>query len=92
MAKKHPSVEKRARQNVLRNQRNIAVRSALRTTVKKVVTALAARAPDTAQAELPRAVRALGKAASKGVIHKNQAARKISRLTRRVHALAATNT
>jgi small subunit ribosomal protein S20 len=90
MAKKHPSVEKRARQNVQRNQRNTMLRSALRTTVKKVTTALEAGDIDTARAELPRAVRALGKATSKGVIHRNQAARKISRLTRRVNALAAT--
>ena len=90
MAKKHPSVIKRARQNIQRNQRNTMIRSALRTTVKKVVTALNADDIDTARAELPRAVRALGKAKSKGVIHSNQAARKISRLTRRVNALGST--
>lgn len=90
MAKKHPSVIKRARQNIQRNQRNTMLRSALRTTVKKVVTALNADDFDTARAELSRAVRALGKAKSKGVIHRNQAARKISRLTRRVNALAPT--
>ena len=89
MAKKHPSVIKRARQNVQRNQRNTMLRSALRTTVKKVVTALNADDIDIARAELSRAVRALGKAKSKGVIHRNQAARKISRLTRRVNALAS---
>jgi small subunit ribosomal protein S20 len=90
MAKKHPSVIKRARQNIQRNQRNTMLRSALRTTVKKVVTALNADDFDTARAELSRAVRALGKAKSKGVIHRNLAARKISRLTRRVNALAPT--
>jgi small subunit ribosomal protein S20 len=90
MAKRHPSVEKRARQNVQRNQRNSRLRSSLRTTVKKVVVALEAGDLDTARTELPRAVRALGKAKSKGVIHRNHAARKISRLTRHVNALAAT--
>jgi small subunit ribosomal protein S20 len=90
MAKKHPSVVKRARQNIQRNQRNTMLRSALRTTVKKVITALNADDSDTARAELSRAVRALGKAKSKGVIHRNQAARKISRLTRRVNALVPT--
>lgn len=89
MATKHPSVEKRARQNVRRNARNTALRSALRTTVKKVVVALETGDAETAQAELPHAVRALGKATSKGVIHKNLASRRISRLTRRVNALAA---
>ncbi|MGQ4806833.1 30S ribosomal protein S20 [Candidatus Entotheonellaceae bacterium PAL068K] len=90
MAMKHPSVEKRARQNVLRNRRNTMIRSALRTAVKKVNVALDRGDSDLARAELPRAVRALGKASSKGVIHSNQASRKISRLTRRVNALAAT--
>ncbi len=90
MARRHPSVEKRARQNVQRNSRNTMLRSALRTAVKKVSTALDRGDVDLACVELPRAVRALGVASSKGVIHKNQASRKISRLTRRVNALAAT--
>jgi small subunit ribosomal protein S20 len=90
MATKHPSVRKRARQNVRRNQRNSRLRSALRTTVKKVTAALETGDAPTAQAELPQAVRALGKATTKGIVHKNYAARRISRLTRRVNALAAT--
>jgi small subunit ribosomal protein S20 len=44
---------------------------------------------NAAQTELPKAVRALGKAHSKGVIHKNHASRKISRLTRKVNTLVA---
>ena len=66
------------------------LRSALRTTVKKVVVALDTGDVEAAQAELPKAVRALGKATSKGVIHRNHAARKISRLTRKVNALVTT--
>jgi small subunit ribosomal protein S20 len=92
MAQRHPSVLKRARQNVKRNKRNTIIRSSLRTTVKKVVTAIEARDAERAHTELPQAVRALDKAASKGVIHRNQAARKISRLTCRVQALTATDT
>jgi small subunit ribosomal protein S20 len=65
------------------------LRSALRTAVKKVVVAVEAHNVGTAQEELPKAVRALGKATSKGIIHKNAAARKISRLTRHVNALTA---
>jgi small subunit ribosomal protein S20 len=91
MAQKHPSVLKRARQNVKRNRRNTIVRSSLRTTVKKVVSAIETGDAERARTELPQAVRALDKAASKGVIHHNQASRKISRLTRRVQALAATD-
>ena len=90
MAQRHASVQKRARQNERRNQRNTMLRSALRTTVKKVAVALDTGDVEAAQAELPKAVRALGKATSKGVIHRNHAARKISRLTRKVNALVTT--
>lgn len=89
MAQRHASAQKRARQNIERNQRNSMLRSALRTAVKKVVTAVDSRNVEAAQTELPKAIRALGKATSKGIIHKNAAARKISRLTRHVNALVA---
>jgi small subunit ribosomal protein S20 len=75
---------------VQRNERNAALRSALRTAVKKVIVAVEHADVPAARAELPQAVRALGKATTKGIIHKNYAARKISRLTRKVNALEAT--
>ena len=90
MANRHPSAIKRARQNVQRNLRNSALRSALRTAVKKVTVAIEQADAAAAQAELSHAVRALGKATTKGIIHKNYAARKISRLTLKVNALVAT--
>jgi small subunit ribosomal protein S20 len=90
MANRHPSAIKRARQNTKRNLHNIMLRSALRTAVKKVVVAVEKGAMDVAQAELSHAVRALGKAKTKGIIHRNQASRKISRLTRKVAALGTT--
>ena len=89
MAKKHLSVVKRARQNRQRNMRNSQLRSSLRTAIKKVTAAAEAGDVNTACEQLPLAVRALGKASSKGVIHRNQAGRRISRLTRRVNALAS---
>ena len=89
MANRHPSAIKRARQNQRRNQRNSMLRSALRTAIKKVVAAVEQQDVTTATTELPQAVRALGKAASKGIVHRNHAARKISRLTRKVGALTA---
>ena len=89
MAKVHKSVIKRARQNEVRREHNNAIRSSLRTSIRKVVRALDSGDLETAKTELPQAVRALGKASSKGVIHRNQASRKISRLTRRVNALSA---
>jgi small subunit ribosomal protein S20 len=89
MAQVHLSVEKRARQNERRRQRNMALRSALRTSIRKVVVAVDAGDIEAATTELPKAVRALGKASSKGIIHRNHAARKISRLTRHVNAMVS---
>ena len=89
MANRHPSAVKRNRQNKTRNERNTMLRSALRTTIRRVTSAVSRNDVSAAQAELPVAVRALGKASTKGIIHKNQAARRISRLTRKVAALAA---
>lgn len=89
MAKVHHSVKKRARQNEVRRERNNAIRSSLRTSVRKLIQAIDTGDVQAAKTELPLAVRALGKASSKGVIHRNQASRKISRLTRRVNTLSA---
>ena len=90
MANRHPSAIKRARQNARRNERNAALRSALRTVVKKVLVAVDRADATVARDELPQAVRALGKATTKRIVHKNYAARKISRLTRKVNTLVAT--
>jgi small subunit ribosomal protein S20 len=88
MAKVHLSVKKRARQNEARREQKSQQRSALRTAVKKASAALEAGDLEAATVETSQAVRALGKAASKGLIHRNQASRKISRLTRHLNALA----
>lgn len=90
MANRHPSAIKRARQNERRNLRNTMLRSSLRTAVKKVTSAIEQGDSTAASSELPLAVRALGKAVTKKIIHKNNASRKISRLTRKVNALLAT--
>jgi len=88
MATVHRSVTKRARQNEVRRERNSAVRSSLRTSIRKLLRAIDSGDVEASKTELSQATRALGKAASKGVIHHNQASRKISRLTRRVNALS----
>ena len=72
MAKVHLSVKKRARQNVERRQHKSQQRSALRTAVKKATVALEAGNLEAATVALPQAVQALGKAASKGLIHWNE--------------------
>jgi small subunit ribosomal protein S20 len=87
--KKNLSAMKRARQAVKRNLRNTSVLSAVKTVLKKVEEAIASGNREDAGKALLRAVTALNKAASKGVIHDNTASRKISRLTKKVNALPA---
>jgi small subunit ribosomal protein S20 len=76
------SQKKRNRQNLARHERNQATRSELKTRVKSARTAVANGADD-ADAAVRTAQRRLDKAASKGRIHKNQAARRTSRLMKR---------
>lgn len=85
--KKNLSAEKRARQSVKRNLRNRSVESGVKTVLKKVETAVTSGNRDDAGKALLQAVKALNKAASKGVIHRNTASRNISRLTKKVNAL-----
>lgn len=77
---------KRNRQNEKRRLRNKAVRSELKTRVKTAVAAAETGAENSPEA-LRLAVKKLDKAAQKGVIHKNQAARRKSRLMKRINAL-----
>ena len=76
------SAEKQNRQAIRHRARNQAITSALRTQVRKFREALAAGDAGRTTSELTEAVRAISKAASKGVIHKAQASRRISRLTK----------
>jgi small subunit ribosomal protein S20 len=78
---------KRIRTNEKARQRNVAVRSALKTTVRRFRTAADAGDAAAATAALADASKALDKAASKGVIHKNQAANRKSGLAKQVAGL-----
>ena len=80
----HPSAQKRHRQSLKRAARNQTIRSGVRTAVKKARTALQGNDP-AAATEVAAAARVLQKAASKGVLHKNNAARRTSRLARQAH-------
>ncbi len=84
----HKSAEKRIRQTETRTARNRANTSRVRTAVKKVESALAAGDKAAALSAMKLAEPALAKGAGKGVLHKNTAARKISRLTKRIRALS----
>ena len=77
---------KRNKQNAARHERNKAVRSEIRTRAKSAVTAAEAGSDDAA-ARATLAQKRIDKAASKGVIHRNAAARRNSRLARRLNAL-----
>jgi small subunit ribosomal protein S20 len=76
------------RQAERRATRNQAARSAVRTYVKKAADAVAATAEDAATV-VREAVRALDKAAQKGIVHRNAAARRKSRLMARLHRVTA---
>ncbi|HXF85790.1 MAG TPA: 30S ribosomal protein S20 [Anaerolineales bacterium] len=80
---------KRNKQNEKRRLRNRYFRGAARTAVSQARKALETNSPETREAIL-KAIRALDKAAEKGVIHKNNAARRKSRLMKRFAALGGT--
>lgn len=79
---------KRNRQNEKRRVANKAVRSELRTRTKSALSAAESGADNTAEAT-SAAMKRIDKAANKGVIHKNAAARRKSRLAKRVNAASA---
>jgi small subunit ribosomal protein S20 len=83
------SAKKRAKQTVVRNARNVAQRSMLRTAVKKVVKALDANDAASAETAFASAQPLLDRMAARGLIHRNKAARHKSRLTARIKALKA---
>ncbi len=78
---------KRNRQNLVRHERNKAVRSEVRTRAKAAVAAAEA-GDDDADVKLREAVSRIDSAAAKGIIHKNQAARRKARLLARVNDAA----
>ena len=84
----HKSAEKRIRQTERRTAVNKARLSRIRTFVKKVEAALEAGDKTTAQAAFLAAQPELQRGVTKGVLHKNTAARKISRLAHRLRTLS----
>jgi small subunit ribosomal protein S20 len=81
----HPSAEKRHRQSLKRQTRNRLVKTRTRTAAKNALETIAGKDPQAANQALRDAESLLQKAASKGVIKRNTAARKIARLSRRLH-------
>lgn len=85
----HKSAEKRHRQSKIRNARNTHVRSTMRSYVKKLRLAIADGDVETAKSLLEKTIPYIDKAATKGVIHKATASRKIGRLSKLVSQAAA---
>lgn len=82
------SAKKRILVNETKAARNKSTRSEVKTSVKKVEVAVAANDKEAAKTALTAAISTIEKAASKGVYHKNNAGRKVSRLTKLVNAMA----
>ncbi len=86
MPKKNLSALKRVRQAEKRRLRNQAWKSQVKTYTKKVLKAIEEKDEVKAREALRQAIRIISKAASKGVLHRNNASRRISRLTKKVNA------
>jgi small subunit ribosomal protein S20 len=76
----HASALKAHRQSLKRREHNREMRSALRTAIKNIRTAIDAKDADTVKKQLPATVSMIDKMAAKGIIHDNTAARHKSRL------------
>ena len=85
----HKSAIKKARQDEVRRLRNRMYKTRFKTAAKKVEAALEEKNKDAAALALKDAISVIDKIVSKGVIHKNTAARKKSRLSVKVKALLA---
>ena len=86
--KKNLSAIKRARQAEKRNVRNRVERSKIKGAMKIVETTVKGGDKEAAANVLKSAAKLISSARSKGIIHKNNAARKISKLTRKVNAVS----
>ena len=82
------SAKKRILVTETRAASNKSIRSEVKTAIKKVEAAVAANDKDAAKAALTVAISTIESASSKGVYHKNNAGRKVSRLTKLVNGLA----
>ena len=82
------SAKKRVLVNRKKAERNKSIKSAVKTSIKKVEVAIEAKDKEAAVAALQNAIYTIDKAATKVVYHKNTAARKVSRLSKAVNTLA----
>ena len=78
----HKSAAKRARQSIVKNERNATTKKTIRTVEKKLREAITNKKTDEAKTLLHTFTSKIGKAAQKGILHRNNASRKISRLSK----------
>ena len=83
------SSKKRIRSNERKRQRNVAVRTSVKTAIKKVEQAITEGDLETAQANFSSAVSTLDSAVARGIIKKNTASRKKSQLAKKINAIQA---
>lgn len=83
----HASSKKRIRRNARRADINRTRRSAIRTSIKKVESAIIAGNPEEASTALVAAQPEIMRGVAKGIMHKNTAARKVSRLSARIKSI-----
>ena len=83
----HKSAIKGARQSEEQRVRNRSRKTRMKNVIRDLDEAIAGKSPEKAAEQLKKAISVIAKTASKGVVHKNTASRKISRLTREVNAL-----
>ena len=79
--------EKRVRQDDIRRIHNKGLRSAMKTAIRRVTEAVEASDKDTARNALATAMKRIDKCAKRNIVHKNNASRRKSNLTRQVNAL-----
>lgn len=85
----HPSAKKRARQNLIKKVRNSGRKTRIKTVVKSLYEAISSNDKTAAEKTLRTASSVLLKTVSKGTLHKKTASRKISRLSKKVSAMAS---
>ena len=83
-----PQAKKRAKQSEIRRQRNVAMRSTVRTSIKNILKAIEGGDKEAATSAFKTAVPIIDSMTTKGIMHKNKAARHKSRLNAQIKAMA----
>ena len=83
-----PQAKKRAKQSEIRRQRNVAMRSTVRTSIKNILKAIESGDKEAATSAFKTAVPIIDSMTTKGIMHKNKAARHKSRLNAQIKAMA----